>query len=244
VDFRDINNDGYPDIVTVGLDHQTFPIWKNAGGKGFEEITGPSGMRELSKNMGGYGPGLFDFDNDGWKDLFVSRGHVEAREKPGMAIQQRNTVFRNLGASGKWQALTDEAGFAAAPPVRHRGCAFGDLDGDGRIDVVTSALLEQPEIWMNRSEGSGHWLQVALRGKKSNRDGIGAVLKIVTKTGAQYNHMTSSVGYASSSYGPVHFGLGTEKQVDLLEIRWPSGIVQRLKNVSGDRLITVEEDQG
>ena len=244
VDFRDINNDGYPDIVTVALNHQTFPIWRNQGGKAFDEITGPSGMRELSQSMGGFGPGLFDFDNDGWKDLFVSRGHVEARPKPGMAIEQYNTVFRNLGPTGKWQALTEEAGLTAAPPARHRGCAFGDFDGDGRIDVVTTALLAPAEIWMNRSQGSRHWLDVALKGKKSNRDGIGAVVKVVTKSGTQYNHMTTSVGYASSSHGPVHFGLGEEKHVDLIEIRWPSGIVQTLRNVNGDRVLTVEESQG
>jgi len=97
VDFRDIDNDGYPDIVTAALNHQTFPVWHNDQGRGFSEITVASGMRNLSASMGGWGPGLFDFDNDGWKDLFVTRGHVEARAKPGMEIEQYNTVFRNLG---------------------------------------------------------------------------------------------------------------------------------------------------
>ena len=240
-DFRDIDNDGYPDLVTVALNHQTFPIWRNQGGKSFDEITTSSGLHELSESMGGFGPGLFDFDNDGWKDLFVTRGHVEAQAKPGMEIEQHNTVFRNPGPTGKWHALTAEAGLTVAPPARHRGCAFGDLDGDGRIDVVATALLQPPEIWMNRSEASGHWLDIALQGKKSNRDGIGAVVKVVTRAGAQYNHMTSSVGYASSSHGPVHFGLGEEVRADAVEIRWPSGIVQTLRNVTGDRTITVVE---
>ena len=133
---------------------------------------------------------------------------------------------------------------AAASPARHRGCAFGDFDGDGRMDVVVTALLESTEIWMNRTEGAGHWLDVALQGTKSNRDGIGAVLKVVTKAGTQYNHMTTAVGYASSSHGPVHFGLGEEKRVELVETRWPSGIVQTLRNLDADRVLTVKESAG
>jgi hypothetical protein len=241
LDFRDIDNDGYPDIVTVALNNQTFPVFRNMGGRGFEETTFPSGMRELSRFMGGYGPGLYDFDNDGWKDLFVTRGHVRALPQPGTAVEQYNTVFRNLGAGGKWQALTEEAGLNASPPARHRGCAFADFDGDGRVDVVATALGREAEIWMNRSEGAGHWLDIALQGTKSNRDGIGALVKVVTKAGAQYNHMTSSVGYASSSHGPVHFGLGGENKAEQVEIRWPSGIVQTLRNIAGDRLLEVRE---
>src|SRR5208282_5211260 len=99
LDFRDFDNDGYPDIVTVALNNQTFPIFRNMGGSGFEEVTSSSGMRELSRSMSGYGPAIYDIDNDGWKDLFVSHGHVEALPKPGMEIEQHNTVFRNLGAS-------------------------------------------------------------------------------------------------------------------------------------------------
>ncbi len=244
VDFRDFDNDGYPDIVTVALNNQTFPIFRNMSGRGFEEVTFPTGMRELSRSMAGYGPGLFDFDNDGWKDLFVTRGHVEALPKPGTEVEQYNTVFRNLGAKRRWQVLTEEAGLNASPPARHRGCAFGDLDGDGRVDVVVTALGREAEVWMNRTEGAGHWLDIALEGTKSNRDGIGAVVKVVTKGGAQYNHMTTSVGYASSSHGPVHFGLGAEPTAELVEIRWPSGMVQRLRNVAGDRVLSVKESPG
>lgn len=241
VDFRDINNDGFPDIVFPALQKQSFHEFRYAGGPGFEEVTDQCGLAVLSMPMSGYGVGLFDFDNDGWKDLFVSRGHVEMLNKPGMEIEQYNTVFRNLGASGQWQALTGEAGFTAAPPKRHRGCAFGDFDGDGRIDVVVTALLQPAEIWMNRSDSGGHWLDVALQGTKSNRDGIGAVIKVQTPGSVQWNHMTTSVGYASSSHGPVHFGLGSEETIEQVRIQWPSGLVQTLHNVVPDRVLRVKE---
>jgi len=241
LDFRDFNNDGYPDITFTALNNQTFPLFLNTGRKTFREVTTESGLRTLTLRMAGYGVGLYDFDNDGWKDLFVARGHVSSLPQPGLEIDQHNTVFRNPGASGKWLALTEEAGLAARPPARHRGCAFGDLDGDGRIDVVVTALGGDAEIWMNRSEHTGHWLDIALEGTKSNRDGIGAQIKVVTKAGAQYNHMTTSVSYASSSAGPVHFGLGAEGRAESVEIRWPSGMVETLSNVAGDRVVKVKE---
>jgi len=243
LDFRDINNDGYPDIVFVALEHQTFPLFQNMAGHGFREITTESGMRALSMSRSGFGAGLYDFDNDGWKDLFVSRGDVLSQKMPGQTVDQLNTVFRNAGASGKWQALTEEAGFDVAAPARHRGCAFGDLDGDGRVDVVATALQSDAEVWMNRSPGSGHWLDIALEGTKSNRDGIGARIKLVSKSGTQYNHMTTSVGYESSSCGPVHFGLGGDATADSIEIHWPSGLVQTLTNVAVDRVLSVKEPQ-
>jgi hypothetical protein len=241
LDFRDFNNDGYPDIVFVALNNQTFPLFQNTGKGDFREVTSPSGMRDASLEMSGFGAGLYDFDNDGWKDLFVTRGHVESISLPSQPVDQYNTVFHNPGPSGRWVALTQEAGLDAAPAARHRGCAFGDLDGDGRIDVVATALGQEAEIWMNRSEKSGHWLDIALRGTKSNRDAIGARLKVVTKSGVQYNHMTTSVGYASSSDGPVHFGLGADSRAERIEIHWPSGIVQTLEDVDGDRILKVTE---
>src|SRR5438876_9461735 len=241
VDFRDLDNDGLPDLCVVALDNETFPIYRNTGKGGFEEVTQSSGMTMLTLPMAGYSPTIADFDNDGWKDIFVSRGHVQSLlSAPRLMIEQPNTVFRNLG-SMHFAALTGEAGLTSLHPSRHRGSAVGDLNGDGRLDVVVSATHAPAEIWMNDSPNANHWLEIKLQGTRSNRDGIGTRIKVVTASGAQYNHMTTSVGYASSSAGPVHFGLGSNKSAELVEIRWPSGIVQKLQNVAGDRVVKVVE---
>jgi hypothetical protein len=139
-DFQDLNNDGYPDIVIAALQNETFPVYQNTGKGAFTEVTARSGMTVLSTPMSGYSTNIADFDNDGWKDIFVSRGDVAS---PNMSVRlqvdQPNTIFRNL-VNGKWAALTAEAGFSAQPPHRHRGAALGDFNHDGKLDIVVTAL--------------------------------------------------------------------------------------------------------
>lgn len=240
VDARDLNNDGLPDIVVVALDHETFPIFRNDGKGSFTEITATTGMARESNPMSGYSPNIADFDNDGWKDIFVSRGDVQSSAvATHKAVAQPNTVFRNLQGKS-WAALTDEAGFGGHP-ARHRGSAYGDFNHDGKLDLVVTAIGSPAEIWMNDSPNDNHWLELQLEGTKSNRDGIGAKIKIVAGGATQFNNVSSASGYASSSAGPVHFGLGAAKKADEVEIRWPSGTVQVLKNVTANQVVKVKE---
>ncbi len=241
VDFRDIDNDGYPDIVLVALDNETFPVFLNNGRGAFREVTAQTGMTAQSRSMAGYSPVLADFDNDGWKDLLVTRGHVQSPlMEPRVAVNQHNTVFRNLG-KGQWRALTAEAGLDALPPARHRGAAVADFNGDGKLDFAVTALSAKASLWINDSPGSNHWIAFRLKGTRSPRDGQGARVRVVTRSMTQHNHVAFTAGYASASAAPLHFGLGADGTAELVEILWPSGARQELKGLKAGRVYDVEE---
>ena len=238
-DFRDYDSNGLPDIFFTALAGETFPLFRNLGGGMFEDATYSSHLGPTASLRSGWGNGFFDLNNDGWKDLFTANSDasdtIDLTSK-STHYRQPNSVFANLG-DGTFKDVSAEVGedFQASGP--HRGCAFADFDNDGKIDIVVSALGAPAELWQNVSPADNHWLMIKLIGSRSNRDGIGARIKI----GDQYNHMTTSVGYASSSAQGVHFGMGNLEKADRIEIRWPSGIVQALKDVRTNQFLTVRE---
>ena len=244
-DFQDVNNDGLPDIWYTAVERETFPLLINAGGGLFDDVTHSSGLQSTN-DMSGWGNGIFDFDNDGWKDLFVARANVLDNVSvvtPNRKYPEPNSLFRNLG-NGKFVDVGRTAGPDFQLEAAHRGVAFGDLFNDGRIDAVVTVLNGPVKLLRNISNTGNHWILLKLVGTKSNRMGLGAQIHITTEDGRQqWNEATTAVGYASSSDPRVHFGLAGNQKIKDIEIRWPSGIKQMLHNVAADQILTVEEPQ-
>lgn len=243
-DARDVDNDGRPDVFQTALDGETMPLFLNLGGLAFEDRTAAAGLVAPTLATTGWSNGIVDFDNDGWRDLFVAGGGVVAPDGDfGHRAARSSSVFRNLG-NGRFADVSASAGeaFANARAV-HRGAAFGDLDDDGRVDVVVTALEAPMEVWRNVSPGSHHWLSVRAVGSGSNRDGVGAKIRVTTASGVQHAHVNTAVGYSSASDRRVHFGLGAHGRAEELRIQWPGGRVQILRDVAGDRELVVREEE-
>ena len=235
-DFRDYDNDGLPDLNVTALAGETFPLFKNLGKGLFQDATHQSRLGVLTATRSGWSNGFFDFNNNGWKDLFTANSDVNDLIDlfQSTHYKQPNSLFVNLG-NGTFEDVSAEAGFTLSRA--HRGSAFADLNNDGKIDVVVSALGEPAELWQNVSPDVNHWLILKLIGTRSNRDGIGAKIQL----GNQFNHMTTAVGYASSSSAGVHFGCGQLDKIERIEIRWPSGVVQVLRTVRTNQVLEVHE---
>ena len=240
-DFRDVDNDGRPDLWHTAIENESFPLYLNRGGD-FLEVTAKSLLLK-TRTMSGWSNGIFDFDNDGWKDLFVARGNVldNVTMFSNRRYEEPNSVFRNLG-NGRFQDVSAEAGADFQKAGAHRGAAFGDIDNDGRVDVVVNVLNGKAKYFHNLSRPDRHWILLKLAGTKSNRIGLGAQIRITGEDGLkQYNQVTTAVGYACSSDPRVHFGLGAAKTVREIEIKWPSGVRQVLRNIAADQILTIEE---
>ena len=243
VDFRDVRNNGLADIWMTAIEKQTFPLFRNLGHGQFAVKTTASGLGMDTFEMSGWGNGIADFDNDGWKDLFVACANVDENVHlfSPRKFEEPNAVFRNL-QNGKFENVSAGAGPDFQVPAGHRGVAFGDLDNDGRLDAVVTVLNGPAKIFHNTTRNGNHWMLLKLRGVKSNRMGIGAKVRVTAADGSvQYDRVTTSVGYASSSDSRLHFGLGANGSAKEIEITWPSGIRQVLHDVAADRAITVIE---
>ena len=251
VSAADYDLDGNLDIVKTNFAGDTPSLYHNRGGANFEDATFTGGLGVHTQFLG-WGCGFFDFDNDGWPDILICNGHVypEVEQlKTEAGYPQRKLLYRNL-RNGRFEDVSFNAGPGISTPAPSRGCAFGDFDNDGDIDVVVNTVNDLPQLLRCDSQTGNHWIKVRTIGTKSNRSGIGVRLKCVTRPAGeskpheQIDEVRSGGSYISQNDLRVHFGLGKAEKVDVLEIRWPSGQVDTLKDVKANQLVFVKEGEG
>jgi len=242
VDFADYDNDGYPDIVVTDLANQRYALYHNEHDGTFNYATDSTGLGEMTQMHSGWSLRFLDYDNDGWKDLLIAQGHdMDTVQKsfPLLRYREPMMLLRNTGKG--FVDVSSVSGPVFQQAWVGRGMAIGDIDNDGRIDAVVTTNGGPAYVLHNETATSNHWLTLKLVGHKSNRDGIGALVRMTTSLGSQWVTVTTACGYLSSCDPRVHFGLGSAAAAQSIEIRWPSGTVQTLKDVAADRFITVDE---
>src|SRR5579883_1579854 len=243
VDFADYNNDGWPDLVIDNLANQKYALYQNSGDGSFTYASYLSGIGGMTLLHSGWGIRFMDYDNDGWKDLLIAQGHdLDTIEKtfPQLHYREPMLLARNIDGK-KFVDVSPISGDVFTKRWVGRGMAVGDINNDGKLDAVVTENNGPAHVLINQTETGNHWLGLSLIGHKSNRDAIGAMIKITTSAGPQWETVTSTASYLSANDPRVHFGLGRDTQAQTVEIRWPSGIVQTLKDVKADRYVTVDE---
>ncbi len=241
VDWNDYDNDGRPDIFLTALSLQGYVLLRNANGE-YEDVSDETGLSGITMPYGGWGTKLIDYDNDGWKDVFVAQGHVMdtiSIDFPLISYQQRLLLMRNV--RGRLEDASAQAGPVFRVPLAARGAAFGDFNNDGWMDVVVTSN-DGPAVLLRNNGGKNNWILIDTIGSSSNRDGIGARIRITSESGMeQHGFVSTASSYLSASDKRVHFGLGNDRRIREIEIRWPSGAVQRLKDVAANQILTVKE---
>jgi hypothetical protein len=241
-DFQDYDNDGRPDLFVNALARQSYHLYRNEG-DAFQHVSIATGVSEATQLSSGWGAAFLDFDNDGWKDIFVAQGHVMDDieiTQPGLRYREPLLMLRNERAT--FRDVSGRLGAAFQQPLAARGSAVADLNNDGFLDLVVYRNQGSPLILRNEGVANAHWLLVSIKGAESNRDGIGAQLRLVAEDGSQQFVTVSAAGsYLSARDRRAHFGLGANQRIKLLEIRWPSGRRQRLEDIAADQILEVRE---
>ena len=242
IDFADYDNDGLPDIVVSDLAYQKYVLYRNNGDGTFDYATDKSGLGGMTLLHSGWGIRLLDYDNDGWKDLLVAQAHVMDTIEltyPQLHYREPMLLARNTGKG--FVDVSDQSGAVFRRPWASRGMAIGDIDNDGRVDAVVLENNGPLHILHNETDTQNHWLTLNLVGHKSNRDAIGASVKIITAQGEQSATVSTCGSYLSSSDKRVHFGLGLQTSVKEIEIIWPSGIRQIVSGLKADQILRLDE---
>src|SRR5437899_39847 len=245
VDFADYNNDGLPGLVVPDLAKQVYALYRNNGDGTFTYDSYPSGIGRMTMTHSRWRIRFLDYDNDGWKDLLITQGHdLDTIELtfPNLRYREPMLLARNTGKG--FVDVSANAGAVFQQAWVARGLAIGDLDNDGRVDAVVSTNDGPAYVLHNETPTENHWILLRLAGHQSNRDGIGAEVKAVTASGAQFATVTPTSSYLSASDKRVHFGLGKDEVVQQIQVRWPSGIVQTLKDVHANQILQIDEPSG
>jgi len=242
VDFADSDNDGWPDIVVTDLANQRYAFYENHKDGSFDYASFSNGIGAMTLLHSGWGIRFVDYDNDGWKDLLIAQGHdLDTIEKVSPQLHYREPMMLARNTGKKFVDVSGISGDIFHEAWVGRAMAIGDIDNDGRIDAVVTTNGGPPHILLNQTPTTNHWITLHLTGHKSNRDGIGALVKLTTAQGSQWVTATTSSSYLSASDPRVHFGMGDSAVASSIEIHWPSGIIQTLTNVKGDQQIQVDE---